>query len=136
VEWKEGRKMFDLKNLTIVELQQLQQLVKTEIAARVDDKLVLYTHDCKGSANYHMNKYKHWAKLVTSVDISKTNGYAFVGEFLSVSAEHKIKMGSIVVEVCASDIKAYRSHGTGLELIGKAKTNAMSAFIELVAQNL
>ena len=82
-------------------------MISDEIKARNSSALVLYTHGCKGAASYHLGKYKHWAKLVTSVDTTKTNGYAFAGEFLAVTAEHKVPLGSVIVEVCGKDIDGY-----------------------------
>jgi hypothetical protein len=99
-------------------------------------ELVLYTHGCKNSARHHLSKYKHWAKVVTSVDTTKTNGYAFQGEFLGVTREHKLPVGSIIVEVCDTDIFAYRLTLEGKKEITKGKTKSMSAFIETVAAAL
>lgn len=42
-----------------------------------------------------------WTKLVTAVDTSKTNGYAFAGKFLN-DGEHDLAIGSIVIECVPS----------------------------------
>lgn len=98
---------------------------------------VLYEHDCKGSARYHMNKYKHWAKLVTGVDTSKTNGYAFEGEFLSVYNEHKLETGSLVVECCGGEITLYRVTGDSeKEELDTAGRKSMSGLIAKAAEEL
>ena len=125
--------MFDLKNMSIEELEALKRQIVEELDSRRPKELVLYTHGCKNSANHHLGKYKHWAKVVTSVDATKTNGYAFGGEFLHVRAEHKVPVGSIVVEVCDSTIEAYLMDGKENPLIGKASTRSMSGLIEKLA---
>ncbi len=122
------------KELTDIQLKELIEAAKRDLDSRKKTELVLYTHDCKGSARYHLGKYKHWSKLVTSVDTSKTNGYAFSGEFLSVTAEHKIPVGSVVVEVCGSTIEAYIMKDGGKEYQFRASTSSMSDFIEKVAE--
>ena len=102
-----------------------------------NQNLVLYTHNCKGASRHHLTKYKHWAKLVTAVDTTKTNGYAFAGDFLRVESEHKVPAGSIIVEVCDRDIAAYRTKADGgFTTIATAKTDSMSSFIEIVADAL
>jgi hypothetical protein len=124
----------NLKEMSLNELEALRKAISEEIASRQKTELVLYTHGCQKSASYHLRKYKHWAKLVTGVDTSKTNGYAFQGDFLKVEAEHKLPVGSIVVEVCDADIFAYRLTPNGKEEIARAKTKSMSALIEKVAK--
>ena len=127
------------------QLKELIEGAKKELMKR-KEQLVVYTHDCKNAARHHLGKYKHWSKLVTSVDTGKTNGYAFTGiadyiisnlcrgEFLSVTAEHKIPVGSVVVEVCGSTIEAYIMKDGGKEYQFKASTSSMSDFIEKVAE--
>jgi len=41
---------------------------------------------------------KGWSKLVTSVDPSKNNGYAFEGEFLDDGKEYDLPVGSVVIQ--------------------------------------
>jgi hypothetical protein len=38
-----------------------------------------------------------WTKLVTAVDTTKTNGYAFEGEFLR-EVEHDLEVGAVLVQ--------------------------------------
>jgi len=125
--------MNELKEMTTEELEKLVKEARAELGNRNRNNLILYTHSCKDSAKYHLGKYKHWAKAVTSVDTTKTNGYAFAGEFLSVSREHKLPMGTIIVEVCGNNIRAYRLGSEGKECIEEGRTSAMSEFIEIVA---
>ncbi len=130
--------MVNLKDMTLVELEALIAAAKTEIGTRAQPsrQLVLYTHNCKGSSRHHLGKYKHWAKLVTAVDTSKTNGYAFSGEFLAVGAEHKVPVGSVIVEVCDGSITAFRAEADRFPMITQANTKSMSGLIETVAAQL
>ena len=123
----------NIKEMKLEELKILQSVIADEIKARNSSALVLYTHGCKNSANYHLNKYKHWAKLVKSVDTTKTNGYAFAGEFLAVTAEHKVPIGSVIVEVCGKDIDGYVMESTGKHHVASGKINSMSSFIDVIA---
>lgn len=97
---------------------------------------VVYEHECKGSARHHLMKYKHWAKLITSVDMSKTNGFAFDGEFLDVNSEHKIDVGSLVVEACGDTITLFRIDEDGKAELAVAQKNKMSGLIEKAAEEL
>jgi len=83
-----------------------------------------------------LTKYKHWAKLITSVDTNKTNGYAFEGEFLDVNAEHKVDVGSLVVEACGDTITLFRIDEDGKAELAVAQKNKMSALIERAAKEL
>ena len=124
-----------LKVMTLEQLEELKQAVIEEMGSRkVVQELVLYTHECKNSAKYHLRKYKHWAKLLTAVDATKTTGYAFVGDWLNVNQEHKIPVGSIVVEVCGTTITAYKMTKEGTEKIDSARTDEMSQLIEKLAK--
>ena len=117
--------MFEnLANMTNEELLAGIAALEAELKSRqnVETSDCVYTHDCKGSANYHLGKYKHWAKLVKAIDRSKTNGYAFIGDFLKVQNEHRVPKNSIVVEVCDTTITAYRVTGNN----EKAKISSAS----------
>jgi len=97
---------------------------------------VVYEHECKGSARHHLMKYKHWAKLITSVDTNKTNGFAFGGEFRDVNSEHKIGVGSWVVVACGDTITLFRIDEDGKAELAVAQKNKMSALIERAAKEL
>lgn len=129
--------MIDLTSMDLDELIFLREEVIKEITNRVrPSQLALYTHGCKDASKYHLNKYKHWAKLISGVNASKTNGYAFQGDFLSVTREHKLPVGSVVVEVCDTAAFACRLTAVGVQVIAKGSTKSMSAFIEAVAREL
>jgi len=126
--------MENLQTMSMEELNRLKMTISEEIANRQKNQLVLYTHSCKGSASYHLRKYAHWAKVVTGVDTTQTNGYAFQGDFLKIEAEHKLPAGSVIVEVCDNSISAYRLSPEGEKIkIAKGKRDSMSSFIDIVA---
>jgi len=122
-----------VKSMSVEELKSLKNIINEELERKLPKEYAVYSHDCMNSANHHKNKYKHWAKLVTSIDTTKANGYAFSGEFLSINVEHKLPIGSLVVEVCDRVIEAYRIEANGKVLIGRAITNAMVKFIDELA---
>lgn len=99
--------MLNLKEMTVDELKQLKQEIEKELLERNGEK-VAYEHDCMNAAKNHKMKYKHWAKLVTSVDLTKTNAYGFVGDFLNVNATNLVPKGSIIVECCHETYTVYR----------------------------
>lgn len=99
----------DLKNLTIQELKELVQEANILIKEmEVNNRKVVYQHNCYGSANYHFSKYKHWSKLITDIDTSKSNGYAFIGDFLKVESKHQVPVGSLIVECCSNSLYLYK----------------------------
>jgi hypothetical protein len=128
--------MINVKTMSLEDLESLKKAISEEIEERKKNILVLYTHDCKNASSYHLSKYSHWAKLVRAVDSTQTTGYAFIGEFLNVTAEHKLPIGSIVVEVCDQDVKAYRLTLEGKEKIAEGKRKSMSSVIEAVAKEV
>ena len=94
----------DLQTMSIEELEELSKKINDEIRLRkAKESGVLFTPRCKGSANHHMRKYKHWTKILTGIDDTKTNGYAFLGDFISSSKEHLLPIGTILIDVCDSD---------------------------------
>jgi hypothetical protein len=123
----------DLTTLTVEELETLAIAINSEIKARNNVKEpVLYYHDCISSARNHKQKNKHWSKIVSSVDTTKTNGYAFEGIFLDIEKEHKVPYNAIVIEVCGNTIKAFKMLDE-TELIATSNTDNMSHFIEKIA---
>lgn len=102
----------EIANLSVEELKNLQFEIAEELKKReVDAPKVIYLHDCASATDYHLGKYRHYAKLLTGVDTSKTNGFAFKGDFIGVSDEHLIPSGSVVVERCDDTVIAYRVTG-------------------------
>ena len=98
---------------------------------------VVYRHCCHNESKHHLRKYKHWCKLVKDVDLSKANGYAFIGEFLSVTQEHMVPVGSIVVDMCSPQCIAYRVTGDyEKEKIACQDYRSMFPLIKAVAEAL
>jgi len=102
--------------------------------------LVVYEHDCMKSASYHLRKYKHWAKLLTAVDTTKSNGFAFIGEWLSVTSQNQVIEGSLVVEYCGYDgnreFKLYRVTQSGKVEIVASSRQTIVEFIRKAAEEL
>jgi len=46
---------------------------------------------------YGDRRFRQWAKRVTSVDLTKTNGYAFDGQFLTLGRKYRLPVGAIVL---------------------------------------
>ncbi|WP_281680789.1 hypothetical protein [Synergistes jonesii] len=129
----------DAKELTNEEITNLISQLKTELRLReaTAPQLVVYTHDCYQSANYHRNKYTHWCKMVKAIDDTKISGYAFLGDFLLPFAENKLALGSIVVEVCGIDYTAYTVTGDHeKERICTARRGSLSKMIAAIKEQL
>ena len=125
----------NFREMTNEQLQELIKGAREELEQRNKDNLVYYAHDCRESSNYHKRKYKHWTKKVAAVDTSKTNGYALQGDFLSVEQEHKLPVGTVVVEHCSTDgTIAYRMTPEGPEKITSTGGKPNVAFIEKLAE--
>lgn len=43
-------------------------------------------------------KLKKWAKIVKSVDQSKSNGYAFVGDFINAEQKYELEIGTYIMQ--------------------------------------
>lgn len=102
--------MDEIKQFPDEDLQQLFKLIEAEVHSRRQDSQpqVIYTHGCRGSSDYHKRKYKHWAKHIHSVDTTKFDGYAFIGDWLELERYNYVPSGAIVVEVCSDDFTCYR----------------------------
>lgn len=120
----------NLNELTNEELQKLKQEVLERINLKRGTKHVIYTHACYGSSNYHFRKYKHFSKLITSIDDTKSNGYAFNGEFLLADKENLIKDGSFVVEVCDCSLSLYKVEADGIKLVLQGNSRRYVSFIQ------
>jgi hypothetical protein len=125
----------DLKSLTNDQLKALIAEAQAELASRTQE-LIAYKHDCFARSGNHLSRYKHWAKLVKSVDTSKATGYAWIGEFLPIDRESMIPAGSVVVEVCGDVLTVYRVSAAGKETLGSAPTFAPSKVIAEIAKIL
>lgn len=78
-----------------------------------------------------MNKYKYYSKRITAIDDSKTNGFAFLGEFLNVRKENLIPDGSYILEVCNNmSLKLYKINKESKELVLVGYSNMFVSFIK------
>lgn len=128
-----------LKSLNENELMELEQEIKKEVTTRQPkQEFVKYEHDCHnaGNSKYHFKKYQHWAKLINDIDMTKSNGFAFIGKFLSVSSQELVPINSVIVEKCGNDLKCYRMTSQGKKLIVSGSIGSMVDFIMLVKQEL
>lgn len=102
----------DLVNsLNLEELKELKKIIKERMTKEFKNtKMVIYKHDCFGSSNYHFGK-RHWCKLINDIDDTKTNGYAFNGEFLYANKENLVPINSYVVELCSNNLRLYLING-------------------------
>ncbi|MCD3223982.1 hypothetical protein [Clostridium botulinum] len=106
---KKGGNGMDIKLMETTKLLELKEQIEQELKERNPKKeKVIYKHECFGRSNYHQNKYKHWIKKLDAIDDSKTNGYAFVGNFLNVDTENLIEVNNYVVEVCGRTLTLYK----------------------------
>lgn len=96
----------NLKNYSKEELQDIKDLIDEELK-RFKVKTSTYLHPCYNTSFYHKQEYKHWCKLIKEIDKSKTNGYAFVGDFIRFYEEVKIPVGSYIVEYSACTPNCY-----------------------------
>lgn len=118
----------NLKDLTLAELEKLQESIVKERGLK-EKKQSIYTHDCYGSSDYHFGKYKHYSKKITAIDSTKTNGYAFSGEFLQLRNENLVPEGSYVIEACSCKLRIYRVDNDLKELILEGSSSSYVSFI-------
>ena len=128
--------MKKFEEMTMEELLDLQKSIKEEIANRKGITTVyhVYKHHCYNESNRHLARYKHWAKLVKAVDTTKSNGYAFAGDFLSVNREARVPEGAVIVECCDTDLTCYKAGKDGFEKIADNSEIGTCAFIDKVAE--
>lgn len=132
--------MFDefknkIMEIEIDELKEIKKIIDKAINEKSEKKFIIYKHSCFGSSSYHFSKYTHWAKLIKEIDNSKTNGYAFIGEFLKVDSENLIKVGSFIVESCSDELKLYKVvNEENIQLLLKGRKKEFISFIKKVKE--
>jgi len=101
--------VMNYKEMTVEELQSIISEIQKEIAGRtISSRKVIYEHPCKGSARHHLGKYKHWAKKLSSLDTTKTNGYAFGGDFLKIDSQNLLEVNTLVIEFAGCSGNSFR----------------------------
>lgn len=85
----------DLTKLSIEELNKLIEDAKAELKNRKEEKIIYITEFRRGNSGY-----KRWAKEITSIDLTKTDCYAFSGNWLKKDdeVENIVSKGSYVLE--------------------------------------
>lgn len=117
--------------LTLEELKEAKKLIEKQLLEKSENEKVIYTHNCYNASNNHFRKYKHWCKLIEDIDSNKTNGFAFIGDFLFTDKENLVNKNSFVVEVCANDLSLYKITGDNeKELILEGKSSKYVTFIK------
>jgi len=86
--------MTNLKDLTIEELNALKEAVSAEIKMRESQNVQKVIVDLP---DYFDSRHKNWIKEVTGVDVTKSNGYAFQGNFLQVGSTVELPVGTILM---------------------------------------
>ena len=119
----------DLKNMKSEELKELLNAVKNELDKRESDKII-YNCECKSNTYNWIKKHGVWAKIVNAVDTNKTNGYAFIGDFLSVLEENLIPRNSFVLEVEEGTFQLFKAtDNCEKTLVLEGKRKEMISFI-------
>lgn len=74
-----------------------------------------------------------WFKMVTAVDLSKTNGYAFEGDFVKIGVEVEVELGAILIEKepCGS-VKNPHNEGNIWRVVEDETDNGRGHHLELV----
>lgn len=85
----------DLTKLSVEELKKLIAEANKELENRTEEKIIYVTDFKRGNSGY-----KRWAKEITSIDLTKTDCYAFSGNWLKKDneVENIVSKGCYVLE--------------------------------------
>ena len=124
-----------IEEMETEELKELKLKIEAELNKRKEDKKIIYNTDNFNSSTYHINKYKPWAKEINAIDITKTNGFAFIGNFLKLKNENIVKQGQHVVEMDENRLYLYKAKEDYKKdlILEESKANYIS-FIRNVAE--
>lgn len=123
--------MIDLKTLTTEELKELNNQINKELNLRnkvIIDKIIYKTENYDDS-NYHIRSSHCWAKIITDIDINKTNGYAFIGDFIKVKEENLVLVDSIIIEHDNGGFICYKATKNGKIELAKGNRRNIISFI-------
>lgn len=121
--------MIDLKTLTTEELKELNNQINKELNLRNIIDKIIYKTDNYNDSNYHVKSGHCWAKVISNIDTNKTNGYAFIGEFLKVKEENFLPINSIIIEHDNNGFICYKATKDGKEKLAKGNRKNMISFI-------
>ena len=91
------------------------------------------------------DRHKSWAKVVTFVDVSRSTGWAFEGDFIATGGIQDVAAGSVIVVYGQKGSRAnptphaavYRAHPDGtVSLEGEAKGRAWARTLRDTVQRL
>jgi len=108
-----GIKMINLTEMSNEDLRNLIAEATKVLNSRTSTQKVKVTIELS-------KRHKCWAKTVTHVDITKSNGYAFVGEFIKANELIELPVGTYVL---------------GYEETGSDKNKDIEARIYIVTEN-
>jgi hypothetical protein len=92
---------------------------------------MIITTKCFGSARHHLGKYKHWVKKISKVDFDKTNGYAFIGDFLTYDKEISADENDYIIENSCGTYYFYKAKD-GRENGVEGTYREFSSFLEKI----
>ena len=132
----------DFKEMSTEALKEMLENLKAELETREEkteekteekENIIYCTDDHDLQSNRHFGKFNHWAKILKSIDVSKTNGYAFIGDFIPYKQENLVKKGSIVLEHDENGFTAYRAINDNEKemLMNATRTNLVTFIKEL-----
>lgn len=123
--------MVELNKYSDEELIKLKDEILEELSKRNTIKNVLYKFDCYDFSDYHIRKYRHWGRIIKSIDETKTNGYAFIGDKIELRKECIVPVDSFIVECCGDDLKIYKVNGDDdKELLLEGRYNRFVSFVK------
>ena len=91
------------------------------------------------------DRHKNWAKVVNSVDVSRSTGWAFDGDFIAAGGTQDVAAGSVIVVYGEKGSRAnptphaaaFRAHTDGtLSLEGEAKGRAWARTLRDTVERL
>jgi hypothetical protein len=73
-------------------------------------------------------RFKAWRKLVTGVDTTKTNGYAFLGEFLRTGRKAEVEVGSLIM--LYDEVGSHRYHLPHVRVARVSEDGTLETLVE------
>lgn len=119
----------DLEKMNKEDLENLIKEANAKLEQK-EEKIIYVTDFTRGNSGY-----KRWAKVITSIDNTKTNCYAFVGDWLSKenNTENILIKNSYIIEFIGrkeNQFTIYKATDNNKkDLILEGDTNSLVSFI-------
>lgn len=126
--WKDVKESTEALLELKKELTAQLEWVNARLEAKAETKKIIWSGACIGCATYHRGKYKHWAKVITSIDTSKKNGYAFQGTWLDYFSENEVLETAWILEYDCNYKYMFYQAGKGRETAIKGTYSAFVTF--------